>query len=276
MPLPDGFAFSQSSLQDYLDCPRRFELKYLYRLAYPALETEPALEREHHMLAGQRFHTLVQQAAAGVPADLLADAVDDEIRLWWEQFISAGWLEQLPARRYAEYTLNAAFNKFRLTATYDLIAVEPGGKATILDWKTSQRPPQKSAYRRRVQTRLYCYLLSLAGSHLNQGQTIDPTHIQMVYWFPNFPQHTLIFDYTQKLLDEDARYFEKLTTEIQHLSEGQFSLTAEEKRCRFCNYRSLCNRGSNSGNWQDQDEDSSETGPGALNLDLDQIGEISF
>ena len=33
---------SQSSLQDYVDCARRFQLRYLDRLSYPAIESEPA------------------------------------------------------------------------------------------------------------------------------------------------------------------------------------------------------------------------------------------
>ena len=36
--LPAQFAFSQSSLQDYADCPRRFQLRYLDKLIYPAIE----------------------------------------------------------------------------------------------------------------------------------------------------------------------------------------------------------------------------------------------
>ena len=44
--LPEGFRFSQSSLQDYVDCRRRFQLRYLQNLAWPALQSEPALENE--------------------------------------------------------------------------------------------------------------------------------------------------------------------------------------------------------------------------------------
>lgn len=29
MNLPGSFHFTQSSLQDYLDCPRRFQLRYV-------------------------------------------------------------------------------------------------------------------------------------------------------------------------------------------------------------------------------------------------------
>ena len=44
--LPGSFIFSQSSLQYYFDCPRRFQLRYIEHLAWPAVETEPVLENE--------------------------------------------------------------------------------------------------------------------------------------------------------------------------------------------------------------------------------------
>ena len=47
--LPPGFQFSQRSLQDYVDCRRRFELRYLQNLAWPAVEAEPHLEQEKRL-----------------------------------------------------------------------------------------------------------------------------------------------------------------------------------------------------------------------------------
>ena len=56
MPLPANFRFSQASLTDYLDCPRRFQLRYLLEQAWPAVESEPLLERERLAELGRRFH----------------------------------------------------------------------------------------------------------------------------------------------------------------------------------------------------------------------------
>ena len=56
MTLPADFQFSQGSLQDYADCPRRFQLGYILRLAWPAVEAEPVLESERRQLQGQAFH----------------------------------------------------------------------------------------------------------------------------------------------------------------------------------------------------------------------------
>ena len=58
--LPVPFTFSQSSLQDYRDCERRFYLRYIEQLAWPAVDSEPVLENERRKAAGEIFHRLVQ------------------------------------------------------------------------------------------------------------------------------------------------------------------------------------------------------------------------
>ena len=59
------FAFTQGSLQDAADCLRRFELRYIKRLRYPAVEAVPALQFEQRTRQGARFHKLVQQHLSG-------------------------------------------------------------------------------------------------------------------------------------------------------------------------------------------------------------------
>jgi len=71
MTLHLSFPFSQSSLQDYLDCPRRFELRYLRQLQWPAVESEPVLENECRQPEGQLFHRLGQQHLPGIPLEKL-------------------------------------------------------------------------------------------------------------------------------------------------------------------------------------------------------------
>jgi hypothetical protein len=61
MTLPEGFQFSQASLQDYVDCPRRFQLRYLVNLDWPAVEAEPVLKHERHMERAGLFHQMVHQ-----------------------------------------------------------------------------------------------------------------------------------------------------------------------------------------------------------------------
>ena len=61
------------------------------------------------------------------------------------------------------------------------------------------------------------------------------------------------------------------------MAPTSFPLTDDERRCRFCSYRSLCDRGG-AGRLEDfdldeyEDEDEAE----AIMLDFDQIAEIEF
>ena len=83
-------SLSQSSLQDYNDCPRRFELRYIQHLAYPAVESEPALENEKHQQEGEYFHRLVQQHLIGIPAEQVGKLANTpNLQRWWENYVNA-------------------------------------------------------------------------------------------------------------------------------------------------------------------------------------------
>ena len=275
MKLPPDFRFSQYSLQDYLDCPRRFLLRHVLRLAWPAEESQPVLEQEAKLALGSRFHQLAQQAAAGVPADLLAQQVAGEQPLedWWRNFQQAG-LPGSGGLRRAEHRLAATWQGFPLMAVYDLIAANENGEFTIYDWKTAERRPRRDALRQRIQTRLYPFLLCLAGASLNGGQPIAPETLRMVYWFPNFPAAPEVFDYNAEKQAANGRYLEGLLGEIAARQEDEFGLTAEQRRCTYCVFRSYCDRGLSAGNLEDQ-EDLDEADQ-EFSLDFEQIAEIAF
>ena len=76
LELPSTFAFSQSSLQSYVNCPRRFWLAYVEQLSWPALEAQPYDELEQQLKLGGQFHQLVERAEAELPVDLLTDGLD--------------------------------------------------------------------------------------------------------------------------------------------------------------------------------------------------------
>ena len=74
-----------------------------------------------------------------------------------------------PQRQYPELTLSVPLGDHRLIAKFDLLAIEPGGRAVIVDWKTGQRRQGQSWLAGRLQTRVYRYVLAQAGAHLNDG-----------------------------------------------------------------------------------------------------------
>ena len=78
---------SQSPLQDYVDCSLRFKLRYLERLSYPALESEPALENEKHQQEGEYFHRLIQQHLIGISAEQIGKLANTpNLQRWWSNW----------------------------------------------------------------------------------------------------------------------------------------------------------------------------------------------
>ena len=276
MPLPTDFQFSQSSLQDYLDCPRRFELRYILRQKWPAIQTEPVVEFEHHMEIGTRFHRLVHQHILGIPDEALeAGIADPDLLKWWQVFHHYAPLKDLPVPLLPEYRLAAVFADQRLVAQYDLLSIETGQSAIIIDWKTSAHRPSSANLQQRIQSRLYPFLLVLAGERLNNGKTFEPEQIEMRYWFPGAPDKPEVVDYTKQQHKENKEYFATLLSEIKNTPDGRFLLATDERKCKFCEYRSLCDRQVKAGDWK-QAEDSDFSQPDQSFLDIEQIGDIIF
>jgi len=286
---PPKFTFSQSSLQDYADCPRRFQLRYLDQLIYPAAETEPALENEKHILEGQQFHRLAQQYLLGIPADKLERLANTpNLGRWWANFINAEDLMVLKdlSGLYPEVTLSAPLGDFRLVAKYDLIVLTEDEKFVIYDWKTYRKRPRNEWLSVRWQTRVYQSLLVAAGSQFNvpagdnAGRSILPERCEMVYWFANYPDEPARFPYDEVKYKRDWDAMTRLTEEIQSASDGSasltkgFPLTDERQKCAYCPYRSYCDRGIRAG---DLDAIEAEMEAESLfDLNFEQIGEIEF
>ena len=290
--IPPDIHFSQGSLQDYVDCRRRFQLRYLQRLAWPAVETEPVLESEQRMLAGQVFHRLIQQHLLGLPVERLsrmaanAAFAGEELTRWWANYQSGAahslGLERLPdpaVRMGVETSLSASLSGHRLLAKYDAIlhlADNTEGRLMIVDWKTSRHRPRRAWLAERLQTRLYPFLLVEAGSFLNGGNPIDPIQVEMVYWFASSPGDPERFAYSEEKYHQDRDYLVGLLAEIESLSEGEFYLTDQVERCEFCTYRSLCERGIQAGSLNQPADEPDEISQAGFTLDFDQIAEVEF
>jgi len=265
---------SQSSLQDYVDCARRFQLRYLERLSYPAIESEPALENEKHQQEGEYFHRLVQQYMIGIPSEQISKLANTpNLQRWWENFINAKDLTGFSnlSGLLPEVTLSAPLGRYRLVAKYDLIAIG-NGKATIYDWKTYRKRPRDEWLSARMQTRVYRALLVRAGAHFNNGQPFEPLEIEMIYWFPDFPNEPARFTYTSAQYKRDWDLLAKLADEIKNASS--YPLTDDRTKCSYCPYRSYCDRGVRAGDVGDAE---AETEAEELfDVNFEQIGEISF
>jgi CRISPR/Cas system-associated exonuclease Cas4 (RecB family) len=279
MPIPNDFQFSQSSLQDFETCPRRFELRYLQRLSWPAIEAEPIQEVERLARLGADFHRLVHQHLAGIEADTLTETLTEaelELNTWWQNYLAHRPAALLEAHTYPELALSTPLRGYRLMARFDLLAVQSDGSFLIIDWKTTEHKPSRDSLERRMQTRVYPYVLATAGTAFNQGQTVDPSRINMMYWYPQVPDQPEIFAYSATLLQRDEQFLSDLIEQIKSTAEsGDFRLVEDRKPCNYCVYRSFCDRGDQAGPLVELADEPQEMAD-ILAIDWDQIAEIEF
>jgi hypothetical protein len=212
----------------------------------------------------------------GITAEQLnAVIADANLRRWWLNYLGSGPGE-VPEVHHPEIVLSAPVFGHRLVAKYDLLAVDPGERAVILDWKTYRRRPGRTWLEERVQTRVYPYVLVRAGRDLNQGRPIEPASVEMAYWFAEYPDDAERFRYDEHRYREDEAYLNSLVEEIAGLPEDQFDRTTDQGRCRFCRYRSLCQRGVRAGDFREINEEGESEEELEISLDFDQIAEIEY
>ena len=279
MSLPTNFQFSQSNLQDFNTCPRRFELRYLRQLNWPAIEAEPVQEAERLARLGQDFHRLVQQHLVGIDQAILEQTlaeVDLDLKSWWENYLTHRPAALADAQVFSELTLSTPLRGYRLTARFDVLAILADGTFLIVDWKTTRKKPARELLTRQMQTLVYPYALVAAGTAFNQGHPIDPAAVTMMYWYPQAPDEPEIFEYTQKLFQRDEEFLSELIDQIKSTADsGHFPLAESKKPCTYCVYRSFCNRGDKPGPL-DHTEIVEDDELDILALDWDQIAEIQF
>jgi hypothetical protein len=279
--LPATFRFSQATLQDYVDCPRRFQLRYALMQPWPALITGSPGDFEQHAQRGRDFHRLAHQQALGLDPGRLAATIQDEtLAGWWRTYLDHP-PPDLPQRfRRPEVEVTAPLQVAlaeaggrRLLAKFDLLAAVPGERLVVVDWKTVLKRPRRSTLARRLQTRVYRYLAVEAGATFNDGERPRPEQVEMVYWFAAFDGAVERFPYDAGQHEADGDYLANLVSDIAAHQESIWPLTPDERRCRFCTYRSLCERNVKPGFLGDLDEDLELP---ELEIDLEQVAEIEF
>jgi hypothetical protein len=230
MSLPKTFQFSATTLQDYVDCPRRFQLRYLLQVAWPAPKAEPISEQERHAQLADDFHRLVHQHLLGLPAEKLSASVQDPgLERWWRAY-----LEYVPALGRAqvmpEIRLSMPLSGYRILAQYDAIVMdyqrsvghESSTRAVsndwpfllIIDWKTYRQRPSRTWLARRLQSRVYPVVLVEAGASLVGRGRVEPDAVEMCYWLTEYPHDPEILHYDLATFQTDLEY---LTLSLIHI-----------------------------------------------------------
>ncbi len=273
MVMSDTFQLSQGSLQDYDDCRRRFYYRYILKKTWPAVAAQPALEIEELIRNGKDFHTVIHQYLSGVPRQVIENSglLQGKLLTWWQNFLDIGIR---PGKDiYPEKSLSVRLNDVKLVAKFDLIVVDEMGGATIYDWKTTSRKPSHVALAERWQTKVYLYTLAANLEHIDNQLASSPENIKMVYWLANFPNQPVAFEYSSGKMEEDRISLLGIIEDMKSRTGIEsFELTQNQALCKYCVYRSLCDRGTTAGLHPDVEFEHNVEDL----IDFDEIEEIVF
>jgi hypothetical protein len=73
----------------------------------------------------------------------------------------------------------------------------------------------------------------------------------LLYWFTSAPNQPMLFRYDQARYEADKAYLGTLFEQIFSMDAPTWPLTEMRRRCAYCQYRSLCDRGSAAGAFAD-------------------------
>ena len=289
--LPEDFKFSQTNLQVFDDCKRRFWLSYMQQIPWPAVQASPIAEHERVIRLGQAFHRLVERAEEGIRSDDVGAPLEDletPLAGWFAAYLQhrPGDLptEHVEIERALDIPLVLESSTVRLVAKYDLIAAGDHGRAVIIDWKTGGKRSNPASLQRRMQTAVYLYVLVEASRRLPWGP-VAPEQAEMRYWFVAAPEHPIIFRYDAVQHEANRRRILGIVDEIlAGKTEADFPKVhdtpfSRKYLCGFCTYRGLCDRGDRASDINDLDDAESPEVLGtfeSMEFGLEDVDELSF
>ncbi len=220
---------SQSTLNLWQTCPRKFQHQVLDKLHLPSGSNTK-------MELGSRFHLLMQQRELGLDITNLA-ASDMQLQSWIRAFEHNPPI-MIKGDRYPEHLRSykpPSQDTYILTAIYDLLILGTN-QAQILDWKTHNQPIAPDLLQTNWQTRLYLYILAATTNYL-------PEQLSMSYWFANTAT-TVAIAYN---LQDHQQTHQELAQILREMTEAKRTnyfpqLPKGSANCIKCEFKHRCER----------------------------------
>lgn len=231
---------SQSHLNLFATCPRKFQYIYIEQLLSPCVA-----QQSSNLALGNRFHRFMQQRELGLPTEAIL-AADQALHDSFQALANVApniVYPQPNTSREAEHRRTLLKGNFLLTGIYDLLICQEN-QAQIIDWKTYPKPPNSKKIINSWQTRLYLYLLAETSAY-------PPDAIQFIYWFVHLTEkpQCLTIQYNEEKHQATTQDLNKLLTKISQ-SWKQYQQTrksfpqVEESKgyCLDCPFTLPCER----------------------------------
>ncbi len=231
---------SRARLETFLICQRRFQLRYLDELPWPAAPVSPAQAAARQ--EGELFHQLVAHHYLGLdPSAVAAGDLPQPVRGWWENFQRTAPQPAPAARLFPELTLSVPVGDFLLTGRFDLVILDEAG-GRIFDWKTGWPLPAEQLADD-WQTRLYLALL-VEGRAALGAPWLSADRVQMTYWYARQPDAAVKIAYSEEKHRRRWGEIERLLADLaaRRAIPGPWPLTTDLTQCSTCAYQTYCGR----------------------------------
>jgi RecB family exonuclease len=230
---------SAMALNTFMVCPLRFRYRYIDNL-YWSRQWGGSPEERKALEKGQNFHLMARRYYSGLEPAQVADPVEQtELESWLQ--LMAGFLPRAFDRQYyPELDLRLNRPDLKLMAKFDLVVVDPDGRATIYDWKTEKKMPAKTYLQKSAQTLVYRYMLCAAGGQYSPKGRFKPEDVSMVYWNPLYPHRPVHLEYSDAQFQKDEEYLRREVAKILHTDPDMFRGTPDQGVCRRCEYMMIC------------------------------------
>ncbi|MEE2657820.1 MAG: PD-(D/E)XK nuclease family protein [Candidatus Latescibacterota bacterium] len=241
----DALVLSQSGLDAYHRCCRRYHLSYMQQLQWPAPLTDSELKFERSLRRGQDFHRLVHQHQLGLDVErLVSRSADPVLVSWWQRYLQFGPQGMPAGTVHSELEISAALGPHQLVAKFDRLVLGDDGSLVIVDWKTGNHRVPIEQLRNTWQTVVYCYVATEASSGLVGGVAVPPEQVRLIYWHAVDPSDPDVFDYSTAQHEAGC---DRLTAALEKLHSlpreaEAYPRTDDQRECRHCIYRSYCDR----------------------------------
>ena len=240
---------TQTQINAYEHCPRFYYLKYVRKLDWPVeIPSRDSIRR------GSDFHLYIRQLLTGFRRDMLPVPDDDErMSTWLEHFCQARPLKDY-VQVFAEKEVSALYTDVLWLGKFDALGIK-GDRLTIFDWKTGEKKPEPSLYRQTPQTRLYRFLAKVCAPRLlGTGlHGLPAENIEMVYWFPEYPDQAIALRYSETEFAEDRTWLKLKSREMGSADESVYPRTEKSRNCIHCEYNTWCHSGSDA-DWGEEPE----------------------
>jgi CRISPR/Cas system-associated exonuclease Cas4 (RecB family) len=244
---------SRAGLTTFQICQRRFQLRYLDRLSWPAVPEDARMEKAR--IEGERFHQLMHRHFLSLSVSKEAESYP-ELARWWKIFLSEG-PQISDGQHLPELTLTVPMGRHLLSGRFDLLVLSRE-QVHLFDWKTEARARAEGELVTDLQTRLYLALAAEGAPALDRK--FGPEHILMTYWYVNEPAASVTIHYDQAKHVENWKYIGQIVDGINRrlAVEGKWPLTEDLSACEQCAFQVYCGRQTDSfrlNQWESLEDD---------------------